>query len=157
MRMLSFQPFSAARRLFPVIRRQCKHSLSSPLSSGLIANSVFDGDRAGVSAPLCLPPTMAPLCAAFLRGFRVSAAQRTPPTPTILTLWSRSIGGPRRPPRSGVNGEPTASIEGSAWIVTRRYWVPLRGGFGPPDFSSFFFIPKHISIPHLTWLIICLV
>ena len=33
MRMLSFLPFSAEEgRRFPVIRRQCKHSLSSPLS-----------------------------------------------------------------------------------------------------------------------------
>ena len=79
MRMVSFLPFSAERRRrFPVILAQCKHSLSTAVAvvaSDLIANSVFDDDRSapappGVSAPLCLPLTMAPLCDAFLRGFR---------------------------------------------------------------------------------------
>ena len=34
MRMLSFLPFSAEGRRFPVIRRQCKHSLSPPPPDG---------------------------------------------------------------------------------------------------------------------------
>ena len=121
MRMLSFLPFSAEGRRFPVIRRQCKHSLSPPPPDGSrIQFLMMIVARGGFGSTLSAAhngPIVRRL-SSRISSLRAKDTADADNPDSLVTLHRRSP-----PPRSGVNGEPTASIEGSAWIVTRRLLV----------------------------------